>query len=79
MFFVSFCKPHASVTPQTLSRWILFVMEAAGIDVSAWKAHSSRAAASAFHRRKKTPVEILKLADWSSTSPVYKKFYELYI
>ena len=77
--FVSFCKPYAAVCAKTLSRWILLVMEAAGLDTSVWKAHSTRAASSRSKRKQLSCSELLKLADWSASSGVYKKYYERYI
>ena len=78
-FFVSFRKPHGSVTAKTLSRWLLTVMEAAGIDTSQWKAHATRSAASCFRKKTLSCAELLKVADWSSSGNVYQKFYERYI
>ena len=77
-FFVSYVKPHGAVSPKTLSRWILAVMESSGLDISAWKAHSSRAAASCFLKKSLSCGELLKLADWSEASNVYKIIYERY-
>ena len=78
-FFVSFRKPHGSVTAKTLSRWLLTVMEAAGIDTSQWKAPATRSAASCFRKKTLSCAELLKVADWSSSGNVYQKFYERYI
>ena len=72
-------KPHNAVAAKTLARWLLWIMEASGLDTSAWKAHSSRAAASCFHKKTLSCTELLKLADWSSSSNVYKVFYERYV
>ena len=77
--FVSYCKPYSAVSPKTLSRWILMVMESAGLDVELWKAHSTRSASARSKRKELSCAELLKLADWSSSGAVYKKFYECYI
>ena len=42
--FVSYCKPHAQVTSKTLSRWVVTLLSAAGVDTSIFKAHASRSA-----------------------------------
>ena len=49
-----------------------------GLDTSIWKAHSSRAAASCFMRKHLSYLELLRLADWSAASSVYRVFYERY-
>ena len=77
-FFVSYCRPHAPVSSKTLSRWILLVLEAAGLDTTVWKAHSTRAAASCYLKKQLSCTELLKLADWSAASSVYRKYYERY-
>ena len=77
--FVSYCRPYATVSAKTLSRWILNVMEDAGLDISAWKPHSTRSAASRHQRKQLSCAELLKLANWSASGAVHKKFYERYI
>ena len=77
--FVSYCRPHSAVTSKTLSRWTVTLLEAAGVNVNVFKAHASRAAASCFHTRQLSSTEIVKLGDWSTSSNVYRKFYERYI
>ena len=46
-FFVSFVKPHRSVTSKTLARWLKSVLTSAGVDSKLWAPHSVRSAASA--------------------------------
>ena len=41
---ISFCKPHKSVSSDTVSRWMKSVMTAAGVDTTRYKSHSTRAA-----------------------------------
>ena len=43
--FRSFVKPHKRVSRDTISRWIRTSMERAGIDISMFKPHSIRMAA----------------------------------
>ena len=78
-FFISLQKPHLGVTSQTLSRWTLQLLSAAGIDTSIFSSHATRSAAGALLSRKLTSVQICKLADWSTSSGVYEKFYNLYV
>ena len=43
--FLGVIRPHNPVAPSTIARWLRTVMERAGIDTSAFKAHSTRGAA----------------------------------
>ena len=78
-YFVSFCTPHACVTVQTLTRWILSLLEEAGVDTSKWKSHAVRSASALHHRRNLSVLQIQKLADWSATGGVFRTFYEKYL
>jgi hypothetical protein len=42
--FISYTKPHGSVSRDTIARWIKVVMARAGIDITQFTAHSVRAA-----------------------------------
>ena len=42
--FISFHKRHKAVSKDTISRWLKCVLEEAGIDMSIFKPHSTRAA-----------------------------------
>ena len=74
--FVSFCKPHAAVSSATIARWIKGVLAKSGIDVSVYKAHSTRSAVTSKALFLGASVEaILKLADWSNER-TFSKFYK---
>ena len=74
--FISISKPHFSVSKSTLSRWIKTVMEEAGIDVSIFKTHSTRAASTSAARGSDMNIDdIMKTAGWSNAS-TFKKFYD---
>ena len=76
LFFVSYVKPHKSVTARTLARWVKEILTTAGIDPVIWQPHSVRAASSAHHAAKNLDLaQICKLADWSMASGVFVKFY----
>ena len=79
--FVSWRRPHKSVSARTLSRWVTEVLAAAGVDTTAWAPHSGRAAALHHHHKTRnlTHMQICKLGDWSLTSGVYRKFYMKYL
>lgn len=72
---LSFIKPNAPVSKDTVARWVKTVLRDAGIDVSKYTAHSSRAASSSFAKSKGISLqEIMKCAGWSSDT-TFKKFY----
>ena len=79
--FVSYVPPHASVTSQSLARWMTELLAQAGIDVSIFQQHSTRSAAAAFmkSKRKLSLQEICRLADWLSKSKTYETFYNRYV
>ena len=76
-FFVSYVKPHRSVTSKTLSRWIKTVLTSAGVDDKLWAPHAVRSASSSHHSTVKNLDlgQICRFTDWSMTSGVYLKFY----
>ncbi|CAH3179081.1 unnamed protein product, partial [Porites lobata] len=61
--FISFVKPHKRVSRDTISRWIRTTMESAGIDISMFKPHSTRMAATSKAKGASVPIqEILRTA-----------------
>ena len=80
-FFVSFVKPHMSVKARTLARWLKQVMLAAGIDISMFSSHATRSASAAFMRDhlNYSVKEICAVANWSTKSGVFQKFYDRYV
>jgi site-specific recombinase XerD len=67
--------PHNPVCTSTISNWLKQMMEAAGIDVTAYKGHSTRAAATSKARAGGLSVaEIVKRANWKRAS-TFEKFY----
>ena len=74
--FISFVKPHKRVSRDTISRWIRTTMERAGIDISMFKPHSTRMAATSKAKGASVPIqEILRTAGWSSSGTFYR-FYD---
>ena len=68
-------KPHRPVSTATIARWIKDVLQASGIDISTFKAHSTRGAAtSAAKAAGVSGNDILKTASWTSES-TFNKFY----
>ena len=73
--FWSFIRPYNPVSPMTIARWIMSVLQSAGIDTSKFKAHCVRGAATSHAYVTGTPVaDILKMADWSSEC-VFRRHY----
>ena len=73
--FISYVKPHCTVTRTSIARWIKLIMQKSGIDVSIFQPHSTRSAptSTAFQQGVSVP-DILKKADWSNAS-VFHRFY----
>ena len=72
---LSFVKPNAPVSKDTIARWIKMVLKLAGIDISKYSAHSSRAASTSHAKSKGlTTQEVMKCAGWSSDT-VFARFY----
>ena len=62
---LSFVRPHKPISRDTLSRWVLFVMSTAGLDVSKYKSHSTRGASASAAKRLGVPLNlIMKRASW---------------
>ena len=78
--FVSYSKPHKSVSRDTISRWMKTVLSSAGIDTKKFRPHSTRAAAVSAannnnNNNSSVPLdEILTTAGWSSES-TFATFY----
>ena len=73
--FLSYIKPFRPVTKATIARWVKMVLNDAGIDISTYSAHSSRAAATSHAKQQGLSLsEIMKTAGWTSSS-VFERFY----
>lgn len=74
--FISFRKPHPSVTSQTLSRWIKRTLEESGVDTDVFTAHSTRHAATSAASRRGVSLQLIrKTAGWTGSSRVFATFY----
>lgn len=77
--FMSFTRPYAPVSEDTICRWIKRVMFEAGIDTEIFKSHSTRAAAASAEKRDNVPLEhILTVAGWTN-SKTFEKFCDTVI
>lgn len=73
--FVSYVQPHRGISKDTIARWIPTVMLKAGLDITKFKPHSSRSAATSKATQACVPVQdILKQAGWSSHR-TFDRFY----
>ena len=72
---LSYVKPFKPVNKETISRWVKLVLQHAGVDVTKYAAHSSRAASTSFAKQKGLNLqEIMKSAGWTS-STTFERFY----
>ena len=63
--FISFKKPHKGVSPKTISRWLMLMLQKANIDTSKFTAHSYRSAGSSKARKQGVSArDILKQGNW---------------
>ena len=73
--FISFQKPHAVVTRETISRWVKSTMKAAGIDTTVFTAHSCRAASTSAAKTAGLRLnDIMASAGWSNAQ-TFARFY----
>lgn len=77
--FIGTVLPHGPVCRSTISRWIKTVLSQAGIDVSVFGAHSTRAAATSAASSRGVPIpQIMKAAGWSRDSTFFR-FYNRHV
>ncbi len=74
--FLSYRRPHLVASKQTLSRWVKEFLQAAGIDTSVFKAHSTRHSSTSAALRNGIAVDVIcKTAGWSQRTATFAKFY----
>ena len=73
---LSFQKPNRAVSTDTISRWLKLVLKhTAGIDITMFKAHSTRAASTSAAASGNIPLStIMASAGWSNAD-TFSKFY----
>ena len=74
-FFVSVRTPHGPVTASTIARWVLHVMNSAGIDTNKFKAHSTRGAGTSAAKGL-VPIDIIMASGGWSSINTFSKFYD---
>ena len=72
---ISYQKPHASVTSETISRWIKRFLMISGVDINVFSAHSTRSSSTSAAAMAGCPIdEILRQVGWHRAS-TFGKFY----
>ena len=71
-FLVSHTKPHMSVSPSTVSRWLGQVLAMAGVEL--FKTHPTRPTSSKAEVTEVSFTDIIKQDHWSKAS-TFQKFY----
>ncbi len=72
---LSYRKPYKRVSRDTVSRWLKWVMNNAGIDTGKFSSHSTRAASVSAANQVGIPMDtILSAAGWSNSS-TFDRFY----
>ena len=74
--FLAIPNPHHPVSTDTLSRWLKSALDKCGVDVQAFKAHSTRGAATTSAREQGVTLEvIMATADWSRPHTFITHYY----
>ena len=72
---ISYVKPNGPVSKDTISRWCKAVLGAAGVDISKFKGHSTRAASTSHLAECNFKIQdIMSSAGWSNEA-VFQRFY----
>jgi hypothetical protein len=74
-FLISYVKPHKAIATCSVARWLQTGMKEAGIDISIYKAHSTRSASVSKARTVGlSAAEIMARANWVRES-TFQRFY----
>jgi hypothetical protein len=74
--FISYQKPYKAVSTETISRWLKTMLAKAGVDITLFKAHSTRSAATSKAKACGMPIsDILKKIGWTNAQ-TFAKFYD---
>ena len=73
---ISFQKPHRAVSKDTVARWVKSTLANAGINVTPFATHSTRAASTSYSINKAglSLAQVLKAIGWTNAS-TFAKFY----
>ena len=73
---LSFQKPHKAISVDTVRRYLLTVLDLAGIDTNIYKPHSTRAAATSKAKSKNVPIDLILQAGMWTNETTFSKFYD---
>ena len=76
--FISLRKPYKSVSAQTLTWWMTYIMADAGLDISMFCQHSTRSASAAWLEKgtkNMSVAQICRQAQWFNLTTTYRNFY----
>ena len=73
--FISYMEPHNHISRDTLSTWIKMVLELAGVDVTKFSAHSTRAASTSVAFSRDVPLDTIMTAAGWSRQKTFTQFY----
>ena len=75
--FISSIRPYHSVQASTLGKWLMVVMEAAGIDIASYKANSMRSASASSMRSKGLSIkQVQDRGFWSNRTRTFSIYYD---
>ena len=74
--FISFPKPHKSVSRDTISRWAKIVLQRSGFDTELFTSYSTRAASVSKAKQMDVSLDENLSPAGSSTADTFKKFYD---
>ena len=75
--FISYQAPHKPVASSTIARWIKQILEASGVSMGEFSAHSTRGAAStAAALSGLSTQQIMARAGWSSEDTFSRHYYK---
>ena len=74
--FITNSRPYRTAKKDTLARWAKITLRAAGIDITQFSAHSTRAASTTAARLRGVEVsEIMQTAQWTKASTSHSHYY----
>lgn len=73
--FITHKKPHRPVSQNTVTRWVKYVLQTAGVDTCTFTAGSTRSAAASKAKEQGAPIhQILEMGGWARESTFSKSY-----
>ena len=74
--FISYKRPHTAISTDTIARWAKEMLSLSGVDVTCYKAHSTRAASTSAAEAQNVPIrDIMAMAGWSAEK-TFRTYYK---